>query len=357
MPENRFQREDSCLDTARYPIFRENLMKLQALESVRGVSTIYVALGHIFPGAFLLSFGQEAVIIFFLLSGFVIEYSSAKTLSRGFKYYFQKRFIRIYSVLLALFSIAMILEHSPVGSLEFWRQLAGNLLMLQDFSRVKPNVIVQPLYSSALWSLHYEWWFYMFYFPLAANCQREKQTFIVFSLGVIAAITYVIYPNVLNRLLLYFPIWWTGVIMARAYVDKERVVWANLRVPCFLLVGIAAILAIDCIHYVLDGGKLRFGLHPFLEFRHVFAAILVIYFGLLWQKAKWFGFQTSLGWGAWIAPISYALYISHQPLLVHANYWQGYVPPAIEKLLYLAGLILFCWVTELWLYPRLRKMT
>ena len=66
-------------------------MKLQRLEAVRGVAALYVVIAHsITPTPFILSFGQEAVIVFFLLSGFVIEYSSAKTLDRGFKYYFQK---------------------------------------------------------------------------------------------------------------------------------------------------------------------------------------------------------------------------------------------------------------------------
>jgi len=34
---------------------------------------------------------------------------------------------------------------------------------------------------------------------------------------------------------------------------------------------------------------------------------------------------------------------------------QGYTNPIAEKLFYLLGLFLFCWMTERWLYPKLSK--
>ena len=331
--------------------------KFLRLEAVRGVAAVYVALGHsISPMPFIFSFGQEAVIVFFLLSGFVIEYSSAKTLDRGFKYYFQKRFIRIYSVLLCLFFVAILLEKPSLNSLDFWRQLAGNLLMLQDFNSVKPNVIVPTLYASALWSLHYEWWFYMLYFPIATRLKREQQTAIVGITGIVAALTYLSYPNALSRLLFYFPMWWAGVVFARVYVEKRIITRRSIQTPFMFLGVISLILLIGCIHHVMGGGKLSPGLHPFLEFRHVVASLIIILAALSWQKAQWIGFNQMLGWGCWIAPISYAIYISHQPLFVQAHYLKGHINPIAEKLFYLLGLIAFSWFTELWLYPQCRKM-
>jgi peptidoglycan/LPS O-acetylase OafA/YrhL len=231
-------------------------MKLQRLEAVRGVAAVYVVLEHsIHPTTFFLSFGQEAVIAFFLLSGFVIEYSAAKTLDRGFKYYFKKRFIRIYPILICLFIIATIIEQRSLTSAKYWEQLAGNLLMLQDFGSTKPNVIVHTLFATALWSLHYEWWFYMFYYPVATTWKREKQTIIVGITGIFAALTYWVYPNVLSRLLLYFPIWWTGVLLARAYVAQKRVDWRNAIAPLSILFVIASILSIAC--FQVSGFKFR----------------------------------------------------------------------------------------------------
>jgi peptidoglycan/LPS O-acetylase OafA/YrhL len=333
-------------------------MKLQRLEAVRGAAAIYVVLGHvIWPPAFILSFGQEAVMLFFLLSGFVIEYSSRKTLDRGFGYYFNKRFVRIYSVLICLFIVATIIDQQPITTINWWRKLGGNLLMLQDFGTGKPNIIVPTLFSTALWSLHYEWWFYMFYFPIVTKIKPQKQTLAIGLTGMIAAITYLIYPNVISRLLFYFPIWWTGVVFARAYIDRQKVTWSDAIGPFTFLTGIAFILSIGCIQHLSSGGKFTPGIHPFLEFRHLIATLIIICATFAWQKVRWLGFKQLIGWGRWVAPISYALYIAHQPLLIHANYLEGtLISPIVAKVLYLCGLIAFCWGTELWLYPKLKQL-
>lgn len=269
----------------------------------------------------------------------MIEYSSAKTLNRGFKYYFQKRFIRIYPILLCVFLVAIILEKPSLSSLKFWEILGGNLLMLQDFGTGKPNVIVPTLFATALWSLHYEWWFYMFYFPVATRVKREKQIFAVGITGMFAATSYLIYPNAISRLLFYFPIWWAGVVFARAYIARNKVTWRSDLMPIVFLFVISLILSIDCAQDLIRGGRFTPGIHPFLEFRHILDSIIIICVAISWQQAKWIGFNRLLGWGCWIALISYALYISHQPLFVHAKYLKGYINPFFEKLFYLGRVI------------------
>jgi peptidoglycan/LPS O-acetylase OafA/YrhL len=333
-------------------------MKFRRLEAIRGAAATYVALGHTMPHSGpLLSFGQEAVIVFFLLSGFVIEFSSRNTINRGFKFYFKKRFFRIYSILLCLFLVSILLETPAFSTIVFWEQLLGNLLMLQDFDTGKPNVIVPTLFASALWSLHYEWWFYMIYFPIVTKWREEQQTFIVGITGIVAAATYLIYPNVISRLLLYFPIWWMGVIFARIYISKGKILWKDILGPSSSLLMIVLLLSISCVQHVMGGGKFTPGIHPFLELRHLLAALIITFLAVLWQKHRWIAFYHILGWGCWIAPISYALYISHQPLFVHAHYLGGVMNPTAEKSLYLLGLLTFCWVTELWLYPKINRLT
>ena len=58
--------------------------KLDKLEALRGAAALYVVFHHTIPYdsrlfnlpvGHLMRFGQEAVILFFLLSGFVINYS------------------------------------------------------------------------------------------------------------------------------------------------------------------------------------------------------------------------------------------------------------------------------------------
>lgn len=58
--------------------------KLEKLEAIRGFAAVYVVLHHVLPKTIMMyginlavffRFGQEAVILFFLLLGFVIHYA------------------------------------------------------------------------------------------------------------------------------------------------------------------------------------------------------------------------------------------------------------------------------------------
>lgn len=330
-------------------------MKLWKLEAIRGLAAIYVAVGHTFNDAFfILRFGQEAVIVFFLLSGFVIEYSHHHSRDKSFKGYFIKRVTRIYSVFLAMLFICTLLIQPDLASFDFWRILGGNLLMLQDFESGKPNVIVPTLFASALWSLHYEWWFYMLFHPISTYIEKRKQTFLVSGVAIISALVYLRFPEALPRLTMYFLIWWLGVDLARSYIANGVVKIKDLKVSGISLIAITIILAIGVILYRESGGSLRFGIHPVLEVRHFSAAISTLCIALVWQKLNWIGFPL-LKVGVLIAPISYSLYISHQPLLAHARYLDWIDNQIIEYSFYIITLLVFCWATELKLYPAIRK--
>jgi len=146
-----------------------NQNKLLKIEALRGFAALYVVLHHTvkfnysiagFDVEELLRFGQEAVILFFLLSGFVIHYSFRHTPNMSFSIYFRKRFLRIYVPLIAVFFIGFFTESYNSGrwaKLD-WTQLVLNFFMLQDWAFAKPNVITEPVFNNTpLWSLSYEW--------------------------------------------------------------------------------------------------------------------------------------------------------------------------------------------------------
>jgi peptidoglycan/LPS O-acetylase OafA/YrhL len=149
--------------------------KFQKLDSIRAFAAVYVTLGHVFAqnlkfGKFdfgiIFRFGQEAVIIFFILSGFVINYSFTLSDDKTLKTFFFKRFFRIYIPLIFIYILSVILNYlyTHEFSINLY-QLLGNIFMLQDINILKENVIVSPFLGNLpLWSLSYEWYFYFIYF-------------------------------------------------------------------------------------------------------------------------------------------------------------------------------------------------
>ena len=138
--------------------------KLDKLEALRGAAALYVVFHHTIPHesrlfnvpvGHLMRFGQEAVILFFLLSGFVINYSFKLSRNKHFGNYFAKRFCRIYIPLIAVMLISYFTQSYEAG--EFLGPdipaLLGNLFMLQDWALANPNVLVDPYMGNGpLWS-------------------------------------------------------------------------------------------------------------------------------------------------------------------------------------------------------------
>ncbi|OED36841.1 hypothetical protein AB833_25885 [Chromatiales bacterium (ex Bugula neritina AB1)] len=344
-------------------------MKLYKIEAARGFAAFYVVLHHTIPhstylGGFnigvLLRFGQEAVILFFLLSGFVINYSFQQSHDRSFKTYFFKRAARIYIPLLMIFGIAYFIEISKTGQwvgLSIW-ELTGNLAMLQDWDLVKPNVIISPfLGNTPLWSLSYEWWFYMLYFPIATRISSySSQALLVFGLGIIAAASYTIFPNFITRILTYLPIWWVGVYLSNLYIHGLTDSYKKTLAPISGLIIIAAILAIPVALQINSGEKpLLLGYHPLLELRHILSAITIITVTLAWRKAGWIGFDFLLKPFLLLAPISYAIYIGHFPIMVESDFLKTIDQPLLRWSGYLLCLLIASYLIELKIYPSLRS--
>ena len=148
--------------------------KILEFEFLRGIAAFYVFFHHtLFQFNIieknsllgkLFSFGQEAVMLFFLLSGYVIALSLIKK-DYSFSEYFKHRFLRIYPILLFVMIVSIILKFLNNDlNIDFYSFII-NLLMLQDIGSLKPGTFAEPfLGNSPLWSLTYEWWFYMIFF-------------------------------------------------------------------------------------------------------------------------------------------------------------------------------------------------
>jgi len=342
--------------------------KLLQLEALRGLAALYVVLHHTIHVNYfvagldigrLLRFGQEAVILFFLISGFVINYSFRTGKDRTFRTYFIKRFARIYIPLFVVFAVGFLTESFNAGQ---WvavglKPFILNLLMLQDAGSMKPNVIVEPLLNNGpLWSLSYEWWFYMMYYPIVRLIRDHRlQSVLVFTVAISASVLYVLYPGFATRLFAYMGIWWAGVFLSNVYLDGKSFLFRDCLPVIAALGVISGILSVKVINSVLGGQPVQPGLHPLLELRHFGFALLAVVVAVFWHRLHWRGFNTLFAPFLVLAPISYVLYISHYHLMVSATYLDFIENPLIEYVLYFATLLLFSWLVERVLYPVVRQ--
>lgn len=301
--------------------------RLAGLESLRGFAAFYLLLHHISSSYLNLKqtifgqpfrFGQEGVLVFFLLSGFVICYSTALAKGRkDFPAYLLKRGRRIYPI----FLLSLVLAYG----IACWnaraavpmnlRILAGNLFMLQDHPE-RPGAIVPPFADNMpLWSLSFEWWFYMMFYPIYKYLPAARQKFFVMLLCVVALGINALRPNGICWFLIFFPIWWTGVEFAREFVETGDVTLKR-QAPLlgFLLVP-AAYYAIVTWNWRLAGRTVYFIEYPFVEFRYFFLTIVFVLGVFLWKQWRFALFNNVFGIFRVVAPVSYALYLFHYPLV------------------------------------------
>lgn len=295
------------------------------LDAIRGFAALYVFLEHwinslgfipkfVEKGFF--SFGQEAVVIFFILSGFTIYFSCYTTPKINFRRYFLKRFRRIYLpfIITAILSIFIFYTNGTLEKKFSWYELGGNILMLQDNAFLKPGTWFDTFLGNLpLWSLSYEWWFYMMFFPIlnSAIFKSKYRIQILTTFSVISFLMYLVYPNQVSLICSYFIIWWSGVELADMYIHQQKFPFSKIQ-P--ILISLALMIGLTAANVIVKN-DFRLGYYPFLLLRNFGASFLVILLGWLWYQRKLLFFPQILGNFAIIAPISYGLYISHFTIL------------------------------------------
>ena len=342
-------------------------MKLNRLDALRGFAALYVVLHHAIPRGFMLGpvevsvffrFGQEAVILFFLLSGFVVNFAHSRSTDQTFQTYFLKRFLRIYVPLIAVFILAWSLRSMEQGRLLSvnLRDLGLNLLMLQDIGSLKPHVVVEPfLGDGPLWSLSYEWWFYMLYFPVHRWLSPPLRDRLVLLGAVGAALAYQWSPTFVPRLLMYASIWWCGVMLADAYRAPGGLRAKALIEPLLAMLAICVIQWWAVVQARHAGTYSSIGVHPALELRHHAFAIMAVLCALAWRAIGWRGFDRLLSPFLKVAPVSYALYISHHFFVVEPPHWAWLKQSWFGPVVLVLALWLFAHVVELRLYPAVQR--
>lgn len=181
--------------------------------------------------------------------------------------------------------------------------------MLQDAEFfLKPGTIVDTYGNSALWSLSYEWWFYMLFIPVSNFKNKNSAAIIII---VLSTILYFIYPIQIFRWLVYFSIWWSGVMLADLYV-LNKLSFKNISTK--IVLPILLFPSLSVIYKTLREPYISIGFYPIFEVRHFLSAIIFIMIALIWRKNDWIGYNFFKPLEN-IAPFSYGIYVLHIPII------------------------------------------
>jgi peptidoglycan/LPS O-acetylase OafA/YrhL len=276
---------------------------------------------------FVSAFGHDAVMVFFVLSGFLIG-SSVWRAHRAGRWnvgeYAVNRAVRLSVVLipgllltlfwdragLAWFGSSPIYTGAPqtfvhdffdVAARSTPTVLAGNLLYLQ-------TILVPPFGSNdALWSLAFEGWYYVL-FPLLVACVVPGRSLVIRLAAAIVAAVLAVFVG--GTIVSYFLFWLLGACVALMPPAPFLVRWPRLAV-CVSVSGAAAIISLTHVGTVRNalGGSL-FVADAVTAFS--FAACL---YALLHDRREPIADSYSRV-AALLAGCSFTLYVAHLPLLV-----------------------------------------
>lgn len=244
--------------------------------------------------------GHEAVIIFFVLSGFLVggrgwERIQSGTMNVGS--YTIDRFSRIYPPLLAAivfyFVTSCVIPETPFS----WATAIGNLLNLQG---ICCKSLVSPF-----WSLSYEVWFYIILGALAFLLKASKDRARLFGLVLLVGSTSVF---VLGLKMHYLLIWFMGAV---AYIVRPQ------KKSLFALLASFIGFFASVIYWQLskDTQSLEVAIEgtnkEFLEVLMSLMACLLIQQVILFEPKRAIAVKAEK-WIGNMAKFSYTLYLSHR---------------------------------------------
>jgi peptidoglycan/LPS O-acetylase OafA/YrhL len=275
-----------------------------------------VLIGHVykiwFPGigvhtAEVLAHG--AVVVFFVLSGFVIAFSTTKS-NRGIRQYSIARLSRLYSVVLPALCITaliqfyllktepQLLSHYTKGDDFFRYLLAGTFTNeLWFFSAA-------PLLNQPLWSLSFEFWYYAIF---GAWIYRKSNItgWLLFALVCLVAGP---------KIIVMMPIWLIGCM---AYWKKGP----GLSKTVSWIISVSLLLVSVLLVRYLPGWPFRIGSPPFFFANQFITDFLIgCIIGLsLWFLPLYSKFKTippAIKVIRTMADLTFPIYVLHYPLLV-----------------------------------------
>ena len=267
---------------------------------------------------FLDGFGHSAVMVFFVLSGFLISSSVLRSLETNrwsWAWYAQNRLTRLYVVLVPalllgafwdllgmhVFGLGGVYGNNPhytsivpdaINHTASWQSWLGNLFFLQ-------TIYVPPFGSNApLWSLSYEFWYYLL-FPLGLFVLSMRQPGRVRLISGAAAILVAVLIG--RGILLSFPIWLMGTALCLLPGPPPPVRRWLCPLASLLLMAALLVQRSHRMHSAIGGDYLLAGAFTFFLY------------GVLGSRSHLPALYEHLA--RFFSGISYTLYLVHMPFL------------------------------------------
>jgi peptidoglycan/LPS O-acetylase OafA/YrhL len=308
------------------------------LNLIRGLAAVAVAAGHLrglffaewhqvpqksaLLGVFyaLTGLGHQAVMVFFVMSGFLISSSIFKSASIqwSWKRYLTNRLTRLYIVLIPALLLGALFDytgsHLPVGrhyytqallnftDQPFVEHLSGSVFLGNIFFL---QTIAVPTFGSngPLWSLANEFWYYMLFPLLMLLCIGKRPAPEKVLYGVLALLLLFNLPSSITR---GFGVWLMGA--ALHFLPKLHANYARALSSWGVILGVAwfAIsLLLSKVWTSADWGS---------EYFIGGAFVFLLYCLLHGDRANLN--KRYAGSAAMLAGFSYSLYVAHFPLLI-----------------------------------------
>jgi peptidoglycan/LPS O-acetylase OafA/YrhL len=303
-----------------------NLTQSSIIHWVRFFCSQAVVLAHLFvffqweSGPFN-AMGSYAVLVFFVLSGFLIAHSITEKCksnsSYGFSDYLKDRFFRIYPPFVATLVLVFVLD---IIQFEYTEQLYSfkqylinfsiNLLQLQEFplaTYINEHYMIEAFRfrvmgtNIPLWTISIEWWLYIFYGFLVFYIVKVRRVKMVhWAMLLFLALSPLYYMFITARMDKGLTlIWFLGALGITAQLTEFK----NLSRRTLFLSILLLLTGLTCFFKMgYQGAILIFFLGFYFIMAHKLDTLPIV--------------ERSHGIAKFLADYSYSLYLTHYSLIL-----------------------------------------